>query len=137
MGEVVFHATIIEIIWTLVTLIGVVANAWGCFDAIADKRWLKRVGLNGRRKTVARWHVMLNGALTWVQLAFLTAGVTACFSENTATGNTRVARIIVQLLFLSSEPVLVFIAVAAHRYRARLLAGRVLGATTYEDAVTP
>jgi hypothetical protein len=130
--DVVFHATALELLWTGVTLVGVVVNLWGLVDAVADRRWLRSSGLNGRRETVARWHVVLNAGLTWVQAAFLVAGVTACFTRS-STGPTHVARVVVQVLFLSAEPVLVLVAIEAHRYRRRLLATRSL-ATAHRSA---
>lgn len=123
-ADVVRNASAVELTWVCVTIVGVVANAWGLGDAIADLRWLRRSGLNGRRETVAKWHVQLNTALTWVQLVFLTAGVRAGLTRNTTTGSTHFTGVLVQLLFLSAEPVLVYVALEAHRYRQRLLATR-------------
>lgn len=123
-ADVVGHATAVELVWTLATFVGVLANTWGLADAWADRQWLRKSGLNGRRETVAIWHVRLNAALTWVQLAFLTAGVAACLTPNPTNHDTRLVRVIVQLLFLSAEPVLVLLAVEGRRYRARLLAAR-------------
>lgn len=129
----VAHATGLELVWTGATAVGVVANAWGFFDAVADRRWLRGSGLNGRRKTVADWHVHFNFCLTWVQLAFLVGGITACLTKSPPSGPTHVARVIVQLMFLSAEPVLVWVAVGGHFYRAKLLGTR-SQATAYTSA---
>lgn len=130
----VFHATSVEILWTLATCVGVSANLWGLADALADRRWLTSSGLNGRRETVARWHVLLNAGLSWVQVAFLAAGITACLTTSPATGPTHIARVGIQLLFLSAEPVLVVVALQAHRYRHRLLATRALPVQAHDES---
>lgn len=118
------NASTIEILWTTVTLVGLIANVVGVADAWADKRYLERAGLNGRRELVARWHVTLNIGLAYVQAAFLFAGILAMASPPAHDHTILVLRTALQLMFLTSEPVLVYLAIAAHRYRSRLLASR-------------
>lgn len=117
-------ATPIAITWTACTIIGLAANAWGFLDAYADRRWLIDSGLNGRRMIVASWHVTLNAALFYVQCAFLAGGIVAVEWPSQSTGGARIARMFVQLMFLTAEPVLVALAIEARRYRGRLLASR-------------
>jgi hypothetical protein len=117
-------ATPLEIVWTACTIAGLMVNSWGLLDAIADRSWLRDSGLNGRRELVARWHVMLNLALTYIQAAFLAGGVLALTSPEAATSGQRNARTAIQLIFLTVEPVLVALAIEARRYRGRLLATR-------------
>lgn len=118
------NATVVEIVWTATTLVGFVVNAWGLVDAIADKLWLHDSGLNGRRAIVARWHVVLNIGLAYVQTAFLAAGVLAMLTPSAPNAGIREARVALQLMFLTAEPVLVYVAIQARRYRGRLLATR-------------
>lgn len=133
MRDGVGTASWIEIAWTAGTIIGLLANAWGLGDAIADKSFLRNAGLNGRRAVVARWHVELNAGLLYVQLAFLVAGITAMLTPPAPTNSRQIARSVTELMLLSAEPVLVGLAIQAHRYRGRVLATRRMrGAATQE-----
>lgn len=117
-------ASWIEIAWTAGTIIGLLANAWGLGDAIADRNFLRAGGLNGRRELVARWHVQLNAGLLYVQTAFLVAGVTAMLTPPAPSQGQRLVRAITELMLLSAEPVLVGLALQSRRYRGRVLASR-------------
>ena len=128
------HATVLEVVRALAAYVGVVLNLWGLFDAIADRRWLREVGLNGRREAVARWHVIMNGGLAFVQVAFAWAGTVALVTPTAHYTDYVAARVSAQVLYTVAEPVLVWIAVEARLYRMRLLASRSISKTRQAGA---
>lgn len=77
-------ASVSEVVWTVLVLIGLGANSVGLWRAVVDERDRRREGLNGARAYVLHGHVLHAVAQVTTQLLFLVAGAIALVTEPTA-----------------------------------------------------
>lgn len=73
-------ASVPEIVWTLVTLIGFGVTLWGLWDAVGDLDYVRQHGLNGTRKLVAWSNVRAEAVGAAVLGLFASVGVVALFT---------------------------------------------------------
>lgn len=113
-------ASLLEVAWTALALVGVSVSALNGWDAIADLQLLKAQSRNGSALVIAKGIVRNEAIRLVTQSAFLTIGVIAMVLRNVDPYSG--SRFFLAALFIAAEAGLVYASIADRRDAKYLLA---------------
>lgn len=118
------NASLIEILWIIMSLVGVVASGWGSWTARGDYRWVKKhpnssPAIQARRLNVAEGYVENEQAMLIIQLVFLASGVQAAERPPPATESGTLASLALGSVFVLAALVLIYVNIRNRLRRRR------------------
>ena len=114
------NATLPEIAWTLLGLVGSLVAARATRAAFGDLAYVRRLGRNGVLKAVALNACWNEGKTLVIQLAFVVAGVVAMLTPNALRESVELHMRVIAGAFLLAEVLLVMNTVRYLVYRQQL-----------------
>jgi hypothetical protein len=89
----------VEIVWTLIALIGAIFSIHNLIQSLGDKKYLDRMGIENGRLTLAKFSILMEGCRVAIQTIFMTIGIGSMFLADVSEHNLPTTYVVFGAIF--------------------------------------